>query len=88
MIKVISEAVADIDIYQKKYQKEQSLSPSATSVLSCFRDNPETRLTTKLLIEMTDLPRRTIGNALSDLLKSGLIQKYGQGAGVRYQITF
>jgi Fic family protein len=88
MFKIIAEAVADIEIYQNKYRKEQTLSPSATRVLSCFRDNPETRLTTKLIIEMTDLPRRTVGNALSDLLQSGLIQKYGQGAGVRYQITF
>jgi Fic family protein len=88
MIKVLWEAAADINVYQNKYRKEQDLSPSASRVLSCFRDNPETRLKTKLIIEMTGFPRRTVGNALSELFQFGLIQKYGKGAGVRYQITF
>ena len=88
MIKMILDALADIEIYQKKYHKVLSLSPSAARVLDCFRDNPETRLTTKLIIEMTNLPRRTIGNSLSTLLHAELIQMYGKGAGARYQITF
>ncbi len=88
MVKIISDALTDIEIYQRKYNKELSLSPPAVKVLECFRDNPETRLTTKLIIEMTNLPRRTVGNSLSTLLKAELIQKYGQGAGSRYQITF
>lgn len=88
MIKMISEALTDIDIYKDKYQQERNLSASASKVLACFRDNPEIRLTTKLIVEMTNLPRRTVGNALSSLIESRLIQMYGQGAGVRYQITF
>lgn len=88
MIKIISEALADIDMYRKKYQKEIALSPSAARVLACFREHPEILLTTKLIMENTPLPRRTIGHALSMLLQAQLIQMYGRGAGSRYQITF
>lgn len=88
MIKILTAALKDIEIYQNKYREEQRLSPASTKVLACFRDNPEIRLTTRLIIEMTDLPRRTVGYALSSLLKAQLIQASGQGAGVRYQITF
>jgi len=88
MIKMLLGALSDIQTYQHKYEEEQRLSPAAAQVLASFRENPEIRLTTKLIIELTGLPRRTVGNALSSLLKAQLIQMNGQGAGVRYQITF
>ena len=88
MIKMITAALADIGLYQHRYRSEKALSLSAQRVLSCFRNNPQTRLTTKIIMEITGLARRTVGNALSILLESGLIQMYGQGAGTRYQITF
>ena len=88
MLKMITLSLEDIDIYRNKYQSVKDLSPSATAVLQCFKDNPEYKLTTKILIEMTNLPRRTITNSLKNLIDASLIQKYGQGAGVRYQLTF
>lgn len=88
MIKVMREAVSDIDVYREKYRQERLLSESATLVLSCFRDNPQIRMTTKIIMESTGMPRRTVGNALTKLVAAGLVQSYGQGAGVRYQLTF
>lgn len=88
MIKILTESLDDIDVYRIKYNQERNLSPSATQVLACFRENPEIRLTTKHIIEITNLPRRTVGNALTSLLEADLVQRYGQGAGTRYQITF
>ena len=88
MLKVLNESLADIDFYQKKIRAFSELSESATKVLACFRDQPETRLQTKDIVEVTELPRRTIANALIVLLRDGFIQKYGKGAGARYQIIF
>lgn len=36
----------------------------------------------------TKLPRRTVAYCLAQLLELGLIQRYGNGAGIRYQMTF
>lgn len=88
MIKILSNAVQDVHVYSEKYRQEQRLSSSAAQVLKCFRENPEIRLTPKLIMEITGLPRRTIGHALTSLLKAHFIQSYGQGAGTRYQLTF
>ena len=78
----------DIDVYRQKFAAMQKLSKAALKVLECFKEYPEIRLTTKKLAEETGLPRRTINYALTMLLNYALIQKYGKGAGVRYQITF
>ncbi len=88
MVKVLLEAIQGIQICRQKYKAEKELSESAIKVLKCFRENPETRLTTKVIIEQTGLPRRTAVYSINALLDSQLIQKYGQGAGTRYQITF
>lgn len=88
MLKVISLSIRDVDIYRKKYELTNKLSESATSVLTCFKENPETKLTVKIIIELTKLPRRTISYNLKILSDYGLIQKYGQLSGARYQITF
>ncbi len=88
MIKILRDALKDIDLYRAKYQNFRELSPAALKVFECFRDEPETRLQTSDLVEKTKLPRRTISNAIEMLLKNKFIQKYGQGRGVRYQIIF
>lgn len=88
MLKVISLSISDVDIYRKKYEITNKLSESATAVLTCFKENPETTLTIKDIIDLIKLPRRTISYNLKILSDYGLIQKYGQLSGARYQITF
>lgn len=88
MLKVLEDSLNDIDVYRKKYTLIKNLSPAATEVLNCFKEFPEKKLTTAEVIKTIKLPRRTVNNALSLLTKSQLIQKYGQGAGTRYQIVF
>ena len=88
MLKMIEHSLADIDYYRDRYQATIKLSTNALEVFDCFKENPETRLTTKKILVLTSLPRRTITHSLKTLLDNQLIQKYGQGAGVRYQLTF
>ncbi|MBN8555897.1 MAG: Fic family protein [Deltaproteobacteria bacterium] len=88
MIKVLVEAVADIEFYQKKFHAFNQLSGKASKVLECFKEEPEIKLQLKDIIESTNFPRRTVANALTTLLQGGFIQKYGKGSAVRYQIVF
>jgi len=88
IIKIVHESLEGINIFRANYKSEQTLSSTSTTVLQCFRENPEIRLTTKKLVEITDFPRRTIIYALNSLLKIELIQKYGAGAAIKYQLTF
>lgn len=88
MVKVLTKSIKKIDYYIGKYESVQALSPSAAKVLHCFREYPEIRLTTRDIITKTNLPRRTVVNSLNSLLKYNLIQRYGKGRGVRYQMTF
>lgn len=88
MIKVLNGALEDIEIYKKRYDAYQLLSESARSVFACFKEHPEIRLSRQQLTEMTKLPDRTVTHSLSLLTKEKFIQRYGQGAGVRYQLIF
>lgn len=88
IVKVLNEAFHTIDVNQKKFQAFRGLSPSARIVLEVFKGEPETRLQTSELMRKTGLPRRTVIRGLEVLLKDHFIQRYGQGAGVRYQIIF
>jgi len=88
MIKVLQEALQGVSALKGKIQAEKNLSETAELVLKCFRDFPEIRLTTSKIIEETRLNRRTIIRNLNILVDGQLIQKYGEGAGTRYQLTF
>lgn len=88
MIKILSTAVSNIDLYYKKYLDKRSLSETANDVLFWFNEHPEIRLSNKQIVEMTKLPRRTVANVPETLKDKGMIQSYGDGAGTRYQITF
>jgi DNA-binding MarR family transcriptional regulator len=72
----------------RKTSAFRELSHSAHAVLESFKNKPEIRLKTSDLVSETKLPRKTINNALKILLEEKFIQKYGQGAGVRYQLVF
>jgi len=88
ILKVLEESLSNISICQKKYQIEKSLSKSAIEVLRCFQEYPEIRLNTSSIVEKTAIPRRTVEFSLKTLLDCSLLQRYGKGASVRYQLTF
>ena len=88
MIKVLKEALEGVKLLKEKFKNEKELSESTSLVLKCFRNFPEVRLTTGKIIEETGLERRTVIRNLNILVNGRLIQKYGKGAGTRYQITF
>ena len=74
--------------YRNRYAKLQKLSESGMAVLKCFKSSPEKRLKVSDIEKDTRLPRRTIQYALQVLTKKTFIQKFGQGAGTRYQLIF
>ena len=88
MVKILRESMDYLSVLRQRYAAEKVLSPSASTVLKCFRDFPEVRLTARKIQEETNLPKRTITYALNILVENFLIQKYGQGAGTRYQLVF
>jgi Fic family protein len=87
-LKIIEESIQDIGIYRKKYHALQSLSETANQVLACFREHPEIRLSSSDVADMVDFPQRTVIYALNQLLDYKLLQKYGKGRAVKYQICF
>lgn len=88
MVKVLTASLADIEHYRQKYRAGRSLSESSARVLGCFNEHPEIKLSNRQIVEMTNLPRRTVANALKQLRDNYFIQSYGKGAGLRYQLTF
>ena len=88
MIKIIQKSLKDIDVYRARYEAILLLSEKTSTIYECFKNYPELRLTRQEIVKITGLPIRTIGYGLAHLTESSLIQRYGQGAGVRYQITF
>ncbi|HLB42705.1 MAG TPA: Fic family protein [Gammaproteobacteria bacterium] len=88
MIKTLFHALGDIEIYKKRFDAYQLLSESARKILACFKEHPEIRLSRQQLVKMTRLPMRTVTYSLATLSKKQFVQKYGQGAGVRYQLIF
>ncbi|MEI8321447.1 MAG: Fic family protein [Alphaproteobacteria bacterium] len=88
MIKILQKSLGDIDVYYSRYAAISLLSEGASKIYECFKNYPELRLTRQEIVKITGLPIRTVGYGLSQLTETTLIQRYGQGAGVRYQITF
>lgn len=88
MLKVMEEALGDVRLYYQRFRHIQMLSQSAARVYECFQNFPEVRLNNLKIVEETQLPRRTVAYCLTQLVDLGLIQKYGIGAGVRYQMVF
>ncbi len=88
MVKVLIDSLDTIEKLLNKKRALVLLSESTLKILDCFKGYPELRLTMKHLMLETDLPRRTINYALNQLIENHFIQKYGQGAGTRYQLCF
>jgi Fic family protein len=88
MMKVLDESLEGVEKYRKKFKALQKLSDAAIKVLNTFKEHPEVRLNTKSIFEQTGIPIRTVAYALATLLENKLIQRYGQGAATKYQLTF
>lgn len=88
MIKVLQDALSDIEIFKRRYDAYQFLPESARKVLACFKEHPEIRLSRQELVAFTKLPARTVTRSLTALMKENFIQRYGRGAGVIYQLIF
>ncbi len=88
MIKVLEESLADIGGYRNRFQAILDLSPAARRVYQCFGELPEKRISANEVCRETRLPRRTAVHSLSALTRSGLLQKFGKGRGVRYRLIF
>jgi Fic family protein len=87
-VKILRSSLSDIAVYRRRYAQLQKLSESALAVLNCFKSSPEKRLKVSDIEKDTELPRRTIQYALQTLTQKVIIQKFGQGAGTRYQLIF
>jgi Fic family protein len=88
LIRVVDEALTDVEIYRTQYENFTKLSESALVVLKSFKASPEKRLKVAVLEEATSLPRRTIQYTLKKLVEKGFLQRLGSGAGSRYQLIF
>jgi len=88
MLKMLVKALDAIGVSRDRAQAIRDISPAATQILNCFREQPEQRLTPKQIGLETKIPTRTISRTLGTLVKAELIQRLGKGAGTRYQLTF
>ena len=88
IIKVLEEAMPDIDFYAKRAKAYKKLPESTIKVLECFKEKAEERIQTKDILEATGLPKRTITTSLKTLADKEFIARYGQGAATYYQLIF
>ncbi|MCK5806200.1 MAG: Fic family protein, partial [Lentisphaeria bacterium] len=88
MLKAVSAALDSIEFYKNRVELIRDLSVSATTVLQCFKDMPEQRLTPKRIREETQQSERTVSRVLRSMVDSGLIQRLGRGSATRYQLVF
>lgn len=88
MIKMTQLALDDVTVYRKRHAQVRALPDSGVKVLDCLKDYPEKKLQTHDLMKLTGLPRRTAIHSLNNLVKDALVQRYGRGASIRYQIVF
>ena len=87
-IKVIEDALKDIEFYQTKYRNLKELSEVSMKILKAFQSNPGKRLQIQELEKETSLNRRTIQYSLKALTEKNFLQRAGKGGGSRYQLAF
>lgn len=88
MSKVTLEALDAVGFYAEREESIRALPEAAHAVLQCFKERPEQRLAPKDIRALTQIPSRTVTRVLGTLLDNGLLQRYGKGAGTRYQLVF
>ena len=88
MLERLKEAIVNVDYYALKFDRFKTLSSKAKLVLSCFKTQPELFLSTKVIVEKTNIPRRTVIFLLNKLLDLEFIESLGQGASRQYKLRF
>jgi Fic family protein len=88
MLKAVDAALDSIGLYKRRIDLIRGLSAPATEVLRCFQQLPEHRLTPSAIRQQTRIAERTVSRILKTLVEAGLLQRYGRGAGTRYQLVF
>ena len=88
MIKILQEAMADIDFYAKRASDFKKLPERAVKILECFKERAEEKIKTKDIIDTTKFPRRTVTTNLKILTDKKFVARYGQGAATYYQLIF
>jgi Fic family protein len=83
-IRLMENALQDIEVYRSRYANLQKLSESARRVLDCFKSSPEKLLKVSDVERQTALPRRTIQYNLKVMKDMEFLQRLGTGAGSRY----
>jgi len=87
-LKMIQNALADVTLLRRRYAAMIRFSEGANRVLDCFKSSPEQRLSLSELVLETGLVRRSVQNALVNLVKAGFLQRLGVGPSSRYQLLF
>lgn len=89
MLTMIDKALReDIDYYIAKYEQQLELGSTAHTILDCFREHPEQRLSSGDIVTHTGLIRRTVMRTLNTLVTAGFLQRSGKGPATRYQLIF
>jgi Fic family protein len=88
MLKILSASLDSINVYRKRYEATKNLSDTSRLILKCFKEHPEIRLNTKMIVDEINLPVRTVNYNLSVLLELDLIQRSGRGSAIKYQLVF
>lgn len=87
-VKMIRIALDEVGLLHKRYAAITALSEGAHMVLACFKSSPEKRLSVSELVAETGLVRRSVQNALVNLVEAGCLQRLGKGPSSRYQLIF
>jgi Fic family protein len=87
-LKVLNNAISDVDFYRLKYKNHLRLSETALAVLECFKMRPEKKLKLSDIEQQIKIPKRTIQYALKGLVEKQFIQKLGHTGTSRYQLIF
>ena len=88
IIKILENSLKDIEIYQKRFARIESLTETEREVLGCFQDRPEKKLSTKEIVKVTGIQERTVRKALSTLIEIEMLQKKGRGPQTIHQLVF
>ena len=88
MISIVEYALKDVMVYHQKHQLVVSLPEKTRTIFECFKSNPQLRLRTGIIVEITGLAERTIRYHLNQLVAKNMIQAQGSGSGKVYQLVF
>ena len=87
-LRAVRAAIENAEDQIKSIEAIFQLPPAAAKILDAFRGKPEQRLSRRQVVEIVGLPVRTVARSLTLLTERNLLQKYGRGAGVTYQLVF